>query len=111
MMLFFFALLATVSFGHVLVFGSHRRFGKIAAKRAVLHGFNVTGITPQNRRLFFDTKEKHDKEWVVIFIDGSSVTQDGIEYVKIRFPHLHSIVLTNVDDSIIEVDRIFGRLI
>ena len=66
--MFFFVLLANVAFGHVLVFGSHRRFGQLAAKRATFHGFNVTGITPQNRRLFFATKEECDKEWLKIFI-------------------------------------------
>ena len=111
MILFFFALLANVAIGHVLVFGSHRRFGQVAAKRAVFHGFNVTGITPQNRRLFFDTKEACDKDWLVIFIDGSTVTPNGIEYVKTRFPDMDPVILTNVDDCVREVDRMFGLLI
>ena len=110
-MMMFFALLVNVVFGHVLVFGSHKRFGQIAATRAVFHGFNVTGITPQNRRLFFDTKEECDKNWLVIFIDGSTVTSNGIEYVKTRFPEMSPVILTNVGDSITEVDRIFGLLI
>lgn len=106
-----FVLFVQLTYGHVLVFGAHKSIGKIAAKRAKCHGFEVTAITPQNRRAFFDEKDKYDKTWNGIIIDGTTVTLQGIVYVMKRFPGIQPDIVFSKKEAFVSADRMFGRFI
>ena len=89
------------------VVGSHGSIGRIAKIRASSHGWEVIGVTREDRTGFL----RDSPSVCHIIVDGTLVSPRGVQMLRERHPHTPVDVAYTRNEAITETDRIFGRLI